>query len=114
VGQTIITKDNTPTLTGLTPMIGEEVYISYTENGKPYAFTTMADSTGKWTYTFSSPLDDGSYGVLVQVQNGRAFQTIDTIALTVDTVPPAQPVITGATDAVGAGYRADYAGQFDR
>jgi len=62
--------------------------------------TTTADATGTWTFTPSSPLTEGPHTVTATATDaaGNEGPASAPVEFTVDTVPPAAPVITSPTD----------------
>ncbi|MGB1583841.1 MAG: Ig-like domain-containing protein [Solirubrobacterales bacterium] len=104
------TNDNTPTISGTSePDIQVLVFDGGTQIG-----ATSADSSGEWTFTPSSSLDDDTYSIRARTRdaagNNSAYSTTRT--LHIDTVSPAAPTITApgegeltnADDLVFAGF----------
>ncbi|MCE9650505.1 MAG: hypothetical protein K8R18_12860 [Parvibaculum sp.] len=92
------TSDNTPTFTG-TADAGSTVNIYW---GGNVIASGIADETGHWSAT-SSTLIDGYYSLEARAfdpaGNGSAF--VSAVILSIDTVPPSAPVITGFGDDTG-------------
>ncbi|WP_304524191.1 Ig-like domain-containing protein [Cupriavidus sp. MP-37] len=96
------TNDSTPTLTG-TAEAGSTINIF---NGTTLIGTTTADaSTGAWTFTPATPLTDGPYTLTATATDAAGNVSAPTAAfnLTVDTAPPADPIITVANGTTLAG-----------
>ncbi|MBS0907905.1 hypothetical protein JK229_22790, partial [Pantoea dispersa] len=72
-------------------------------NDKPHS-TVIADGNGKWTFTPGADLADGNYRfhIIATDAAGNASAKSDSWAITVDTVAPDKPVITGVSDDAGA------------
>ncbi|SPA18501.1 Calcium-binding protein [Cupriavidus taiwanensis] len=90
------TNDSTPTLTG-TADAGSTISIY---NGTTLIGTTVADATtGAWSFTPTTPLTDGPYALTATATDTSGNVSAPTAAfnLTVDTAPPADPVITQAS-----------------
>ncbi|MBD3942225.1 hypothetical protein IF188_11010 [Microbacterium sp. NEAU-LLC] len=64
------------------------------------AGTTIADGNGDWTFTPTTPLDDGDHTVTATATDaaGNTGPESEPVTFTVDTTPPAAPVITSPTD----------------
>ncbi len=92
------TADTTPTITG-TAEAGSTVAIL--RNGVVVG-TTTAGATGAFSFT-SAALADGTYSFTARVADaaGNAGPTSAALTVTVDTAPPAAPVITGFADDTG-------------
>ncbi|MFC0197083.1 Ig-like domain-containing protein [Microbacterium arthrosphaerae] len=86
------TNDATPAITGTAePGSTVTVVIDGTTAG-----TTTADGTGAWTFTPASPLADGEHTVSATATDaaGQVSPASDEVTFTVDTTPPAAPIIT--------------------
>ncbi len=86
-----VTSDNTPTYSGIAEP-GSVVTIVV--EGTPVG-TTMADGAGNWSLTPVAPLADGPHSVSATATDavGNISPTSNTNAFTVDTMPPAAPVV---------------------
>ncbi|WP_194293017.1 Ig-like domain-containing protein [Streptomyces smaragdinus] len=88
--------DSTPTISGTgTPGDTIEVIVDGTPIG-----TTTVDPDGTWTFTPSTPLGDGDH-TITATETDAAGNTSDPSApvdITIDTVAPDAPVITGPAD----------------
>lgn len=95
-GQT--TNDNTPTISG-TGQAGSTIYIM--NNGTQLGTTTV-DVNGNWSFTPTTPLDDGSYSLRAYATDaaGNASANSSVFAFTVDTAGPGVPVVTSVIDDV--------------
>jgi hypothetical protein len=95
------TDDTRPTLTGTAD---PGTTISIFDNGNLIG-TASADGAGAWSFTPTTPLTPGLHALTVTATDAVGNQSAATAPfnLTVDTAPPAAPVITGATDDVGVG-----------
>ncbi|MDK9359064.1 Ig-like domain-containing protein [Lelliottia sp. V106_10] len=94
------TNDNRPTFNG-TGEIGATVTLL--SDGQPFG-TAVVNSQGNWTFTPTAPLADGAHTITISTTDvaGNTSTTNTTFTLTVDTQPPAAPLIINATDDVGA------------
>lgn len=92
------TNDNTPTISG-TGQAGSTIYIM--NNGTQLG-TAIVDGTGNWSFTPTTPLDDGSYSLRVYATDaaGNASANSSVFAFTVDTAGPGVPVVTSVIDDV--------------
>ncbi|HHA2300386.1 TPA: BapA/Bap/LapF family large adhesin [Enterobacter asburiae] len=93
------TNDNTPTISG-TGQAGSTIYIM--NNGTQLG-TAIVDGTGNWSFTPTTPLDDGSYSLRAYATDaaGNASANSSVFAFTVDTAGPGVPVVTSVIDDVG-------------
>ncbi|MCS5452236.1 BapA/Bap/LapF family large adhesin [Enterobacter huaxiensis] len=94
-GGVLYTNDTTPTISGKTePGSRVEVFIDETSVG----FATVA-TDGTWTFTPTTPLDQGLTGVSVIATDAAGNATRGpTTTFTVDNVPPANPSNLDITD----------------
>ncbi|WP_395279605.1 BapA/Bap/LapF family large adhesin [Enterobacter asburiae] len=92
------TNDNTPTISG-TGQAGSTIYIM--NNGTQLG-TAIVDGTGNWSFTPTTPLDDGSYSLRAYATDaaGNASANSSVFAFTVDTAGPGVPVVTSVIDDV--------------
>ncbi|MBE3533558.1 BapA/Bap/LapF family large adhesin [Enterobacter cloacae complex sp. I3] len=92
------TNDNTPTISG-TGQAGSTIYIM--NNGTQLGTTTV-DVNGNWSFTPTTPLDDGSYSLRAYATDaaGNASANSSVFAFTVDTAGPGVPVVTSVIDDV--------------
>ena len=85
------TKNNPPSITG-TAEPGADITILIDNQ---YSGTTSADGSGHWSFTLPGPLADGSHAIRASatdaVLNNSGYS--DPLTFTVDTVPPAVPVV---------------------
>ena len=84
-----ITNDNTPTLVGkATSNATISIFDGEGENA-PLLGTTTADNDGNWSYTPTSPLDDGDHKFTIEASkvaaNGEELKATSTQEITVDT-----------------------------
>ncbi|NSX04783.1 Ig-like domain-containing protein [Cupriavidus gilardii] len=95
------TNDATPTIAG-TAEANSTVQIF---NGTTLLGTAIADGTGNWSFTPSTPLADGSYSLTATATDaaGNTSPASTAFELTVDTAPPAVPVIVQANGNTIAG-----------
>jgi hypothetical protein len=94
------TDDTQPTLSGTA---GANAIVSIMGNGVLVG-TTTADDSGAWTFTPSAPMAQGSYSTTIVTTDAAGNQSAPSSAyvLTIDTTPPAVPVIGAVIDDVGA------------
>jgi large repetitive protein len=93
------TNDTTPTLSGTAPASSTiTVY-----DGTTLLGTTTTNPFGQWTYT-TPALTDGPHNFTVTATNaaGAISQPSSAYNITIDTVAPTAPAITGSADDVGA------------
>lgn len=92
------TNDNTPTISG-TGQAGSTIHIL--NNGTQIG-TAIVDGAGSWSFTPTTPLDDGSYSLRVYATDvaGNASANSSVFAFTVDTAAPGVPVVTTVIDDV--------------
>lgn len=92
------TNDNTPTISG-TGQPGSTIYIM--NNGTQLG-TAIVDGTGSWSFTPTTPLDDGSYSLRAYATDaaGNASANSSVFVFTVDTAAPGVPVVTTVIDDV--------------
>ncbi|AMJ69566.1 adhesin [Enterobacter cloacae] len=92
------TNDTTPTISG-TGQAGSTIYIM--NNGTQLG-TAIVDGTGNWSFTPTTPLDDGSYSLRAYATDaaGNASANSSVFAFTVDTAGPGVPVVTSVIDDV--------------
>lgn len=92
------TNDNTPTISG-TGQSGSTIYIM--NNGTQLGTTTV-DVNGNWSFTPTTPLDDGSYSLRAYATDaaGNTSANSSVFAFTVDTAGPGVPVVTSVIDDV--------------
>jgi VCBS repeat/type 1 secretion C-terminal target domain (VC_A0849 subclass) len=95
-----VTDDTTPTLNGTSEAFAT---IRILDNGTQIG-TAQADLNGIWTFTPTTPLGNGSHAftTIATDQAGNTGATSPAFTLTVDTTPPAAPVILQAQDDVGS------------
>ncbi|USE81122.1 Ig-like domain-containing protein [Cupriavidus gilardii] len=95
------TNDATPTIAG-TAEANSTVQIF---NGTTLLGTVVADGSGNWTFTPSTPLADGSYSLTATATDaaGNTSPASTAFDLTIDTAPPAVPVIVQANGNTIAG-----------
>jgi autotransporter-associated beta strand protein len=84
-----ITNDNTPALSGAAPP-NARIVVSRLGAGDDGA--TVADSSGAWSFTYSTPLADGQHHFLARVDDGRNDFSFP-FAIQIDTAPPEAPTI---------------------
>lgn len=87
------TNDTTPALMG-TAAAGDKISIY---DGNALVGTAMADSSGHWTFTPSSPLADGTHSFTATDTTGNASPASSAFTLTVDTAPPVVTIDGTAT-----------------
>jgi VCBS repeat-containing protein len=94
------TDDTTPTLNGTATA---NATVTIYENGQPIG-TVLADGTGAWSFTPSTPLANGSHTWTATVTDaaGNVSPASPGFTLVVDTTPPNAPVISQAIDDVGS------------
>ncbi|HHN5588234.1 BapA/Bap/LapF family large adhesin [Enterobacter hormaechei] len=96
-GQT--TNDPLPRLVGTSePLATVNIY-----EGTTLVGTGTADADGNWTVDITVPLDSGSHTFTAEAtdQAGNTSTSSADFSLTIDTTPPALPVLTSITDDVG-------------
>ena len=89
-----LTNDNTPTLSG-TAEANSTVTVY---DGSTALGTTSADGSGNWSYT-TGTLSDGSHSLTAKATDAAGNQGVasSALSLTIDTVAPGAPVISGFT-----------------
>lgn len=95
-----LTDDNQPTLSG-TSTPGDTITI--TDGDTPLG-TAIVDDTGAWTFTPNKPLVEGEHDLGVSATDPAGNESVPAtvIPITIDTLAPDVPVITGVTDDVDA------------
>ncbi|MBE0229851.1 BapA/Bap/LapF family large adhesin [Enterobacter hormaechei] len=96
-GQT--TNDPLPRLVGTSePLATVNIY-----EGTTLVGTGTADADGNWTVDITVPLESGSHTFTAEAtdQAGNTSTSSADFSLTIDTTPPALPVLTSITDDVG-------------
>ncbi|MDD5359409.1 MAG: Ig-like domain-containing protein, partial [Sulfurovaceae bacterium] len=92
-----MTNDTTPTISG-TGEVGAT--ISVIINGE--TLTTTVDSSGNWSVTPTTPLDDGSYTADVTETDTTGDTTETNVPITIDTTVAANTIdIASVTDDTG-------------
>ncbi len=92
------TNNPKPTITGTTEANAKvDIY-----NGSTLVATVNADGTGKWSYTFTTALADGSYNISVKAKDasGNVSVSSDVLNIIVDTVAPDAPSAPVLTDGI--------------
>lgn len=99
VGTNQQTNDNTPVINGR----GEAFSMIAIYNGKMLIGTSFADASGKWTFTSPFAFPDGDYTLTAKAMDfsGNVGLASSAYKITIDTIPPAVPVILTAEDNVG-------------
>ncbi|QVV61185.1 BapA/Bap/LapF family large adhesin [Leclercia sp. Colony189] len=95
------TNDTLPVLTGTSePNARIQIF-----EGETLVGVGVADAQGNWTATLTEPLSDAqhSFRAVAIDAAGNASDPSAAFTLTVDTQPPAAPVLVSVTDDVGAG-----------
>ncbi|MCU6329264.1 type I secretion C-terminal target domain-containing protein, partial [Enterobacter quasiroggenkampii] len=94
------TDDTTPTLNGTA---SANATVTVYENGQPVG-TVLADGSGNWSFTPSTPLSSGSHTWTATVTDaaGNVSPASPNFTLIVDTTAPNAPVISQAIDDVGS------------
>lgn len=95
-----ITNNNIPVLNGTDaePYAVIEIFLDGSSIG-----TTAADDTGQWSYPFSPPIVDGVHGITLRqtdIASNRSSES-STVPITVDTIAPNSPVISGILSPTG-------------
>jgi len=95
------TNDTTPTIAG-TAEANSTVQIF---NGTTLLGTVVADGSGNWTFTPTTPLADGNYSLTATATDavGNVSGPGTAFVVTVDTAPPAAPAISQANGTTLAG-----------
>ncbi|MDC0714124.1 Ig-like domain-containing protein [Stigmatella sp. ncwal1] len=91
-----VTQDTTPVFTGTADAnITVTLYLGTTELG-----STTADATGAWSFTPTTPLQQGTYNVsaVATTAAGNASPSSNINTFTIDTTPPQAPVVTSPAD----------------
>ncbi|SEK36959.1 Ig-like domain (group 3) [Stigmatella aurantiaca] len=91
-----VTSDTTPAFTGTADAnITVTLYLGNVELG-----TTTADASGNWSFTPSSPLQEGTYQVsaVATTLAGNASLSSNVNTFTIDTTAPQAPVVTTPAD----------------
>jgi uncharacterized protein (TIGR03382 family) len=88
-----VTNDNTPAITGTAEANST---VTVTLNGNTVG-TTTTDAAGNWTFTPSSPLQDGPYTVVVTASDvaGNTSAPSNTVRFVIDTAVPDTTIVTG-------------------
>ncbi|HDT6029302.1 TPA: type I secretion C-terminal target domain-containing protein, partial [Enterobacter cloacae subsp. cloacae] len=94
-----VTNDTTPTLSG-TGAVGSTIHIL--NNGVEIG-TAPVDSNGNWSILLTTTLATGPHSFTAQATDaaGNTSAPSATFNLTIDTTPPAQPVLSSIVDDVG-------------
>ncbi|WP_375195977.1 Ig-like domain-containing protein [Sphingobium sp.] len=94
-----LTDDTRPALAGTAE--GNAVVTIY-DNGTAIG-TANADGSGAWSFTPAGALGQGNHSFTLTATDaaGNVSAPSAAFALTIDSLPPAAPIITGLTDAVG-------------
>ncbi|MFW3297592.1 Ig-like domain-containing protein, partial [Enterobacter quasiroggenkampii] len=94
------TDDTTPTLNGTA---SANATVTVYENGQPVG-TVLADGSGNWSFTPSTPLSSGSHTWTATVTDaaGNVSPASPNFTLIIDTTAPNAPVISQAIDDVGS------------
>ncbi|POT27985.1 large repetitive protein [Citrobacter freundii] len=99
VNQQDSTNDNTPTLQGTGPA---NATLHIFDNGVEIG-QVVIDANGKWSFTPSSPLADGTHQFTVSASNGAGSSGMsDSWVIIVDTLAPDALVVTQEIDNVGS------------
>ncbi|HFZ0820321.1 TPA: Ig-like domain-containing protein [Enterobacter cloacae] len=100
VGTNQHTSDNTPVISGR----GEAFSMIAIYNGKTLIGTSFADASGTWTFSSPFTFPDGHYTLTAKAIDfsGNTGLASSAYKITIDTIPPAVPVILQADDNVGA------------
>jgi len=86
--------DPTPTISG-TAEPGALITVTLEPTGTVLC-TAVADPSGNWTCTPTTPIPDGDAEIHVVAGDGAGHESDPTVVVvTVDTIPPAPPVVTG-------------------
>lgn len=96
------TNDNTPAYLGTAEANSTvTVYTDGTAQG-----TTTADGAGNWSFTQLTPLADGPHSVKATTADAAGNTSIDsnTSSFTVDTTPPAPPVVNSPPNGYSTNY----------
>jgi outer membrane usher protein FimD/PapC len=98
-----VTADNTPTITGVAE--ANSTVIIY--RGGVIVTSVTADASGNYTYTFTTPLADGTYSITVKSRDaaGNVSAFSPALSITVDTTAPTTPgapVLVGGNNGVTA------------
>lgn len=96
-----VTNDTTPTIQG-TGEPGSTVIL--TLDGTTTLTTFTVDASGTWSYTLTTALSESEHRFTVTASDsaGNVIAPSTEFVITVDTTPPATPVITGAADDIGS------------
>lgn len=96
-----VTNDNLPTLNG-TGEPGSTVTL--TLDGTTDLTTFAVDSTGTWSYTLTTALDEGEHSFTVKASDAAGNVTAPSAeyVITVDITPPAAPIFANANDDTGS------------
>lgn len=99
VGNNQHTSDNTPAINGR----GEAFSMIAIYNGKMLIGTSFANASGVWTFSSSFAFPDGTYTLTAKAIDFAGNVGLDSpiYTITIDTIPPAVPVILSADDDVG-------------
>ncbi|HEY2451099.1 MAG TPA: Ig-like domain-containing protein [Scandinavium sp.] len=99
VGTNQHTSDNTPVINGH----GEAFSMIAIYNGKTLIGTSFADASGTWTFSSPFTFPDGDYTLTAKSIDfsGNTGLASSAYKITIDTIPPAVPVILSADDNVG-------------
>ncbi|WP_052767905.1 Ig-like domain-containing protein [Enterobacter cloacae] len=99
VGTNQHTSDNTPVINGR----GEAFSMIAIYNGKTLIGTSFADASGNWTFSSPFTFPDGDYTLTAKAMDfsGNTGLASSAYKITIDTIPPAVPVILSADDNVG-------------
>jgi hypothetical protein len=97
-----ITNDSTPTFTSLPGDAEPDSSVAVFDNGTVSLGTAIADGTGRWTFTVSTPLTSGSHLISTRATDlaGNVSGFSLPLGLTIDTVAT-KPVIQTVADDTG-------------
>ncbi|MCK9161863.1 MAG: Ig-like domain-containing protein, partial [Arcobacteraceae bacterium] len=96
-----VTDDDTPTISGQTdPNLKVDIFDNGTHLG-----STNSDNSGDYTFTPTTPLDEGEHNIYVSVtgEDGTKVNS-DTISFVVDVTAPDTPIVEITTDVNNDGF----------
>ena len=98
------TSDNTPTITGAPVEPGATVTL-YDSDGTTVLGTTIADGSGNWSITPSTPLADGIHNFTTKQtdSSGNTSPASTSLPVTIDTTAPSAPAAPDMTTATDSG-----------
>ncbi|HEY1376130.1 MAG TPA: Ig-like domain-containing protein [Gemmataceae bacterium] len=104
-----VTNVASPTVVGTAEAGAKVQVVAAGSSGNTTLGTPTADTNGNWSVTPTTPLTDGTYTVTAIATDaaGNTGPASAGFSLTIDTTPPAAPVVTGLSPASDSGTPGD-------